>query len=55
MREVIQGENRVFSKWFSGSVFARRMSGEMNTSLGNGFANLMMMTEVCLRIGMEWE
>lgn len=29
-------------KWFTISVMARRMSGEMCTSLGNGFSNLML-------------
>ena len=40
-------------RYFNGKVVARRMSGEMNTSLGNGFGNLMMMTDVCLSIGIE--
>lgn len=55
MREVLQGENRVHSRYFNGKVVARRMSGEMNTSLGNGFGNLMMMTDVCLSIGIDWD
>lgn len=54
MKNVLQGKNKVFSRYFSGVVEARRMSGEMNTSLGNGFSNLMMMTETCLRIGLDW-
>ena len=54
MREVLQGENQVRSRYFNGKVVARRMSGEMNTSLGNGFGNLMMMTDVCLSIGIDW-
>lgn len=55
MREVLQGDNLVMSKFFTGVVSARRMSGEMNTSLGNGFGNLMMMTETCLRINISWD
>jgi len=47
MSEVFMGNNRVFSKHFEAVVLACRMSGEMNTSLGNGFSNLMMMREVC--------
>lgn len=55
MREVLQGNNRIYCKWFTGTIAARRMSGEMNTSLGNGFSNLMMMTEVCTRVGNKIE
>lgn len=35
-------ENHVVNKHFSFKILARRMSGEMNTSLSNGFANLMI-------------
>lgn len=38
---VIAGHNYVVNKYFTISVFAKRQSGEMNTSLGNGFFNLM--------------
>lgn len=51
MREVLQGQNRIYCRWFRGTIEARRMSGEMNTSLGNGFSNLMMMLETCRRVG----
>lgn len=55
MREVLQGENKIISRFFTGRVQARRMSGEMTTSLGNGFANLMMMTDVCRSLGIDWD
>lgn len=32
-------------------IEATRMSGEMNTSLGNGFANLMILLFICHKIG----
>lgn len=47
MREVIMGKNRILSKQFSATIGATRMSGEMNTSLGNGFSNLMFMGTIC--------
>lgn len=40
--EVISGRNIVQFKWLTAKFNARRMSGEMNTSLGNGFTNLMV-------------
>lgn len=40
--KVLMGVNFLQFKWFGVSVDATRMSGEMNTSLGNGFSNLMM-------------
>ena len=44
---VLTGENRIAFKGFMVRVVARRMSGEMNTSLGNGFSNLMFMLFMC--------
>jgi hypothetical protein len=41
--DVIAGRNFCVSKFFKIKIDARRMSGEMNTSLGNGFSNLMLM------------
>lgn len=46
MEEVLQGLNMMTDKFFKVHVQARRMSGEMNTSLGNGFSNLMFMRAV---------
>jgi len=39
--EVLAGTNICEFKWFTARCEATRMSGEMNTSLGNGFSNLM--------------
>jgi len=44
---TITGENRCDFKWFSVLLEATRMSGEMCTSLGNGFSNLMFMDYLC--------
>lgn len=41
--DVIAGKNVCRFKHFTAYCRATRMSGEMNTSLGNGFANLMFM------------
>lgn len=40
---VLLGENKVAFRNFVASIMGRRMSGEMCTSLGNGFSNLMML------------
>lgn len=50
MREVLMGNNRVFNKYIDVIVRASRMSGEMNTSLGNGFSNYMLMYNQCKRL-----
>lgn len=44
--KVVGKRNNVYGKTVSFKV-AARMSGEMSTSLGNGFSNLMMMLFVC--------
>lgn len=51
MRMVLQGENHIKNKFFSCMITACRMSGEMNTSLGNGFSNLMLYSFQCHRLG----
>lgn len=38
---VLAGDNICGNKYFKAAIDAKRMSGEMNTSLGNGFSNLM--------------
>jgi len=50
--DVIGKENHIVSRnmWFT--VLAR-MSGEMSTSLGNGFSNLMLMLFTCKRAGCQ--
>jgi len=47
LRQTITGVNRCGSKFLGVKVRASRMSGEMCTSLGNGFSNLMLMLYVC--------
>lgn len=42
LREGLLGTNELTFKYFLISVWRRRMSGEMSTSCGNGFANLML-------------
>lgn len=46
----ITGLNRIQAKHFVAYVLARRMSGEMNTSLGNGFNMRMIVRFVCLEL-----
>jgi len=48
---VLAGKNTCKFKNFRVEVDATRMSGEMNTSLGNGFSNLMFMLFLCKRAG----
>jgi hypothetical protein len=50
MRTVLQGVNFVKNRNFSMQLLAHRMSGEMNTSLGNGFFNLMQMNYFCRKL-----
>jgi hypothetical protein len=42
IEDVLSGENMCWFKMGLVRLMASRMSGEMNTSLGNGFANLMI-------------
>jgi len=49
--EVLGGFNLCVFKDFKVMVEATRMSGEMCTSLGNGFSNLMLMQFVCEEAG----
>jgi len=42
VRESMATTNTIYNKNFKMSIAATRMSGEMNTSLGNGFSNLMI-------------
>jgi len=53
MREVLQGDNKIVNKFFTYLIRACRMSGEMNTSLGNGFSNLMLMSHQCYLQGLR--
>nr|QDH88417.1 MAG: RNA-dependent RNA polymerase [Riboviria sp.] len=51
VKEVIGGTNKIIYKLFVVWIEAVRMSGEMNTSLGNGFNNTMAFLFVCHKIG----
>jgi len=47
---VLAGENVCEFKHFIVAFLARRMSGEMCTSLGNGFTNLMCVFFLCIEV-----
>jgi len=52
-RKVIAGRNRIAFRDLKLELLACRMSGEMNTSLGNGFSNLMIflyLTQDCIEV-----
>lgn len=51
IRETQLGTNHLQFKCFDVDIPATRMSGEMNTSLGNGFSNLMFMEFMCHKVG----
>lgn len=51
MRETWLGKNHCEFKHFSVKIRATRMSGEMTTSLANGFSNLMFMEFLCKQKG----
>lgn len=53
VHEVLGGMNHVVFKHFSYKIKATRMTGEMCTSLGNGFSNLMMILFVCQESGFD--
>lgn len=42
LEQALLGTNICVFKWLTLAIFRRRMSGEMSTSMGNGFANLML-------------
>jgi hypothetical protein len=50
-KAFFQDANFIRFKKFIISIFGKRMSGEMNTSLGNGFSNLMFMLYLCKQNG----
>lgn len=43
IREAMMGENECIFRYFTMYILGTRMSGEMNTSLGNGFFNWCLM------------
>jgi len=54
MKEVLSGKNIVKNKFISAIIYAHRMSGEMCTSLGNGFSNLMFMNYVTVHLSKRY-
>jgi hypothetical protein len=52
---VLGGVNQCNFKNFRVDVPATRMSGEMCTSLGNGFSNLMFVAFLCEELGIDWK
>lgn len=50
-KAFFEDENVIRFKNFIIGIFGKRMSGEMNTSLGNGFSNLMFMLFLCKENG----
>lgn len=48
---TLRGTNECVFKWFTLYLEGARMSGEMNTSLSNGFANLMVMSFLVNQLG----
>lgn len=53
--KILLGTNRCYAPGFRYSVRATRMSGEMFTSLGNGFTNLMVALFVAHKCGAQAE
>jgi len=53
IEEVLKGTNEVAYKMFTVYIEATRMSGEMNTSLGNSFSNLMFMLFICSKLKID--
>lgn len=52
---TLTGVNKLTTRnGVSTSIRGRRMSGEMCTSLGNGFTNLMLMAFICEESGATW-
>jgi hypothetical protein len=51
VRTVLGGENVCKFRNFVATCSGTRMSGEMCTSLGNGFSNLMFMLYTCQKVG----
>lgn len=55
MREVLLGVNKIINKYLVAKILGRRMSGEMNTSLGNGWTNLMLFSLWFIEAGGSFE
>ena len=53
---MLKGVNKLKFKYFNAYIEAKRLSGEMDTSLGNGLANLfLMMFFFCVIKGLHVE
>lgn len=52
--DMITGVNTIDCGWFQTTIVGCRMSGEMNTSLGNGWVNLMLFNCLCEHNHCEW-
>lgn len=55
IENVLTGTNIIESKHFFAEIPGKRMSGEMNTSLGNGFANFMILKFVMHECGINYK
>jgi len=53
--DVLGGDNLLSTSYWRVKVPARRMSGDMNTSLGNGFTNLVLWATMARLCGISWE
>lgn len=53
VQESLTSRNRIYGKHVKASIEATRMSGECNTSLGNGFSNAMFMLFFCHEHGIK--
>jgi hypothetical protein len=53
VEEVIGGTNEISYKFFKVYLKVTRMSGEMNTSLGNGFSDAMAFLFICHKLGIS--
>jgi hypothetical protein len=53
IKTYLGGVNRIVNKYMTVEVDATRMSGEMCTSLGNGFSNLMFMLFIAEECGCD--
>jgi hypothetical protein len=51
----LAGQNHIRYYFYNLILEATRMSGEMNTSLGNGFTNLMLLLFVFEESGYDWQ
>jgi hypothetical protein len=51
--KFLLGKNNMVSKFFKAQIEATRMSGEMCTSLGNGFSTMCFFYFVCKEVGFE--